>query len=254
MKKKILAVLLSIVMTVSFIVPTFALDLGDLGGLIGGLGGNSEDSSDSSGTDIKSIINQIINNADVQDIISSVTSSDGVADVTQIVIQLVASLNKDTIKQMGIDQLKTTLQSLVNTIAGMIKQVADNKDLIVVYDPQAVINYFFGTSFTTETTTEKDTTKDPNELTIGPGDVDTDGKITAADARLILRRAAKLVTFTPEQDKLADVDGDGRITSNDAREVLRVSANLITIEEIPTRAKYVATTIVIEVTTLKAEQ
>ena len=58
------------------------------------------------------------------------------------------------------------------------------------------------------------------------GDVNGDGIITAADARLILRRAARIITFTMEQDALADVDKDGKITAADARKVLRVSAKL----------------------------
>ncbi|MDR1630284.1 MAG: dockerin type I domain-containing protein [Oscillospiraceae bacterium] len=59
------------------------------------------------------------------------------------------------------------------------------------------------------------------------GDVNKDGKITAADARSILRFSAKLETPTPEQAVIADVDADGKITAADARTTLRVSAGLI---------------------------
>lgn len=52
------------------------------------------------------------------------------------------------------------------------------------------------------------------------GDADGDGKITSADARLILRASVGLETVDTER---ADVDGDGKITSADAREVLRRS-------------------------------
>lgn len=52
------------------------------------------------------------------------------------------------------------------------------------------------------------------------GDVDGDGKVTASDARLILRASVGLETLDLER---ADVDGDGKITSADAREALRTA-------------------------------
>ena len=50
------------------------------------------------------------------------------------------------------------------------------------------------------------------------GDADGDGKVTAADARLILRAAVGLEDVAIER---GDLDGDGRITSADAREALK---------------------------------
>lgn len=58
------------------------------------------------------------------------------------------------------------------------------------------------------------------------GDVDSDGKITAADARTILRASAGLENLSAAQKKTADVNNDGKITAADAREVLRESAGL----------------------------
>ena len=59
------------------------------------------------------------------------------------------------------------------------------------------------------------------------GDVNIDGKVTAVDARAILRVSAKLSTFdNEEQMKRADVDGNGKITAGDARKALRMSAHL----------------------------
>ncbi len=52
------------------------------------------------------------------------------------------------------------------------------------------------------------------------GDVDGDGIVTAADARLILRAAVGLEDVSFEG---GDVDGDGEITSADAREALRIA-------------------------------
>ena len=57
-------------------------------------------------------------------------------------------------------------------------------------------------------------------------DVNQDGCITSADARLILQFCSQTLTPTILQFKLADVDGNGIVTSADAQEVLRYAANL----------------------------
>ena len=58
------------------------------------------------------------------------------------------------------------------------------------------------------------------------GDVDTDGNITSADARLALRYAVKLDEYDDDQKLLADADKDGKLTSADARLILRVAVKL----------------------------
>ena len=58
------------------------------------------------------------------------------------------------------------------------------------------------------------------------GDIDGNGKHTAADARLVLRYSAKLEKLNAEQLKVADVDYNGKVTASDARYILRVSAKL----------------------------
>lgn len=60
------------------------------------------------------------------------------------------------------------------------------------------------------------------------GDINGDGKITAADARLILRYSAKLDSGwdNPDIISLADFDNDGKLTASDARQCLRYSAGL----------------------------
>lgn len=58
------------------------------------------------------------------------------------------------------------------------------------------------------------------------GDVDSDGRITASDARLALRFSAKLQQSTQSQKKNADMNDDGRITAADARLILRMAARL----------------------------
>ncbi len=63
------------------------------------------------------------------------------------------------------------------------------------------------------------------------GDVDGNGKITAADARSTLRVAARIEVFSDEQIAVADVDNSGDITASDARAILRVAAGLEAFEE-----------------------
>lgn len=58
------------------------------------------------------------------------------------------------------------------------------------------------------------------------GDVNGDGKVTAADARLALRAAARLARLEDWQMEAADVNGDGKVTAADARAILRMSARL----------------------------
>ena len=60
------------------------------------------------------------------------------------------------------------------------------------------------------------------------GDVDGDGRITSADARLALRRSVKLEDY-PEGSAAylaCDADGDAKVTSADARLILRASVGL----------------------------
>ncbi len=59
------------------------------------------------------------------------------------------------------------------------------------------------------------------------GDMNGDGKVTASDARIILRHAARLENIEDSLLPAADADGDGRISASDARMVLRYAAKLI---------------------------
>ena len=64
--------------------------------------------------------------------------------------------------------------------------------------------------------------------TFTPGDVNGDGKITAADARIVLRISAKLDSMENYNLPLEafDVTGDGKLNAADARKILRISAKL----------------------------
>lgn len=63
-----------------------------------------------------------------------------------------------------------------------------------------------------------------------PGDLDGNGKISASDARTILRAAAFLDSLNANEQKTADIDGDGRVTATDARIALRIAASLDSID------------------------
>ena len=71
---------------------------------------------------------------------------------------------------------------------------------------------------------------DPSEPEKMLADANGDNKITAADARLILRMAAKLEPSSDEEIAYLDINGDKKITAADARIVLRVSAKIDSIE------------------------
>ena len=62
-----------------------------------------------------------------------------------------------------------------------------------------------------------------------PGDVDGNGKVESADARLALRASVKLEKDIVEGTaafRAADVTGDGVIKAEDARYILRASVKL----------------------------
>lgn len=94
----------------------------------------------------------------------------------------------------------------------------------------------------TEAPTDKPTEKPTEAPTEAPstvklGDLDGNGKITASDARLALRIAARLDTATDDQLKAGDLNGDGKIQSSEARSILRVAAKLDKEETLDQRKK-----------------
>lgn len=60
------------------------------------------------------------------------------------------------------------------------------------------------------------------------GDVNMDGKVTAADARITLRVSATLEAIDDIQRIAADADSNDKLTASDARAILRVSAGIAT--------------------------
>ncbi len=70
----------------------------------------------------------------------------------------------------------------------------------------------------------------PDDPTPDPlfGDIDFDGKVTASDARLALRRAVGLEAYAQGTNAflVSDVDFDGKVTASDARLILRGAVGL----------------------------
>lgn len=67
---------------------------------------------------------------------------------------------------------------------------------------------------------------EPTDPDVMMGDMNGDSKITASDARAVLRISAKLDKADAAKEKIADIDGNGKITASDARKILRYSAKL----------------------------
>ena len=72
------------------------------------------------------------------------------------------------------------------------------------------------------------TTGEPDVPAAALGDVDGNGVVNAADAVMVLRSDAGLITLTAEQAAAADVSGDGIVNASDAVQILRYDAGLIT--------------------------
>lgn len=83
------------------------------------------------------------------------------------------------------------------------------------------------------------------------GDVDLNGKVTASDARLVLRIAAQLELASAAQMFAADFDSDNTITAKDARYILRFAAKLDPFKEPETTTKAPETTTKAPETTTK---
>ena len=171
MKKKIIALVMSIVLCFSLAVPAFAAD-------------------DESGLGLDLDISSILSS----DIVQELLSSDGVVDLTSILLELITTMNPENIKAMGQEKFQQLVGSMVESVSDFISLLVGNKDLVFTYDPIKVAGNLFDLDTEALTPTTPETTH-PDEMEIGMGDVDGDGQVTAADARKVLRVAAQLETF-----------------------------------------------------------
>ncbi len=92
-------------------------------------------------------------------------------------------------------------------------QLANSDALVMFYDDVTK-------SETTPTETPDD--NDRPTPTVTRGDINDDGNVTTADARMILQYTTGTITLTSEQQDAADYDESGMITTADVREMLRM--------------------------------
>ena len=112
--------------------------------------------------------------------------------------------------------------SLLFVSGTVIAVFADSNDLFAK-EPEAVS----ATEVVSEVESEVETDVEADEeVSYRLGDVNFDGAINAADARLTLRISAQLDVPTAEEFVAANVILDGAITAADARLILRKAARL----------------------------
>ncbi|MBQ7962388.1 MAG: leucine-rich repeat protein [Clostridia bacterium] len=113
---------------------------------------------------------------------------------------------------------KSTVDDIAASVEGFDVTVltADGKPLSVVD--------FVGTGCRIQLTDENSLTTVYDILV--PSDIDGNGKITAADARLSLRAAAKIDAIDGIYEIAADANSDKKVTAADARIILRKAAGL----------------------------
>lgn len=119
----------------------------------------------------------------------------------------------------------------INNVSKLFEQSGKNynPDVPMFTGVEIVGDTLYLTTYTIDTQTNKITKIDSLSVmktATKNGDVNFDGQVTAADARLVLRNAANLTLLTAAQLAAADMNGDGKITASDARTVLRKAAGL----------------------------
>ena len=198
--KKFIAIIMSLLLCTAFCVPAYAAD----------------------GLDIESIL--------ASDIAQEILASDGMTDITNVVIDVIANAGSVDIAGMGKDKATGFVQSIINLVGGELQDQKTNIDAFAT-NPVDIVDRLFDTEI-------KDTVNDlvdkpendADDLQFPFGDADLDGVVTPADARIILRAAVELIVLNETQSYYADVDGDGYITPTDARIALRIATGLETID------------------------
>ena len=98
-------------------------------------------------------------------------------------------------------------------------------------------NYANGNILSTNTPYSKDYAIDVSKAKLNfavvgktstKGDVNSDGRINASDALLVLQASTAYITLSDSQKKLADVASDGKINSSDALKILQYATGKIT--------------------------
>ncbi len=90
-------------------------------------------------------------------------------------------------------------------------QIANSDHIVLFYD-----------EVSKSETTPVETPDDPDRPApkLDKGDINDDGDVTTADARMLLKYSVGNLTLTPEQLEAANFNGDQMVTTSDAREML----------------------------------
>ena len=150
--------------------------------------------------------------------------SDG--QVVHIPLTVHSSLNAET---------TTEKQQVTETTTEFISETTTKSNIIETTTKEQQVTETT-TEFIPETTTKSNIIETTIKVDIPTqeqkfmkGDMDNNNKITASDARLILRIAAKLDIVSNEMLIRADIDNNNKVNASDARKALRISAKLETI-------------------------
>ena len=150
---------------------------------------------------------------------------DYLAAVANAVVEKIDAIGEVTCTaecKAKIDEARAAYNALLNVQKVWVKNYPT---LTAAEDRYAALEAAAGTS-------DPPTISDPPEpKEHALGDVDGDGAVTPADARLALRASVRLEQYEPGSPEFlaADVDGDGTITPEDARMILRAAVRLITL-------------------------
>lgn len=74
---------------------------------------------------------------------------------------------------------------------------------------------------------EKETDNNDNDLQVLRGDVNNDGSVSARDALLVLKHAARLEILNDDYLSRAELNDDGRIDASDALIILKIAAKIL---------------------------
>ena len=148
-----------------------------------------------------------------------------------------AAIGVEGLKELVCTVCSAVLDSeVIPALEDVSEEVSEEATTDVVVDETTTADVVVDETTTADVVVDETTTADVviDETTTADtsvkarlGDVNLNGEITAADARLALRISAKLEpTATAEMLYAAEVTGDGVIEAKDARRILRVSAKL----------------------------
>lgn len=158
-------------------------------------------------------------------------SGDVGADIDPITKILKIKLIPETVIKVDYEAMMISNVKRNLTVEDFLKYFT-NSHLFVIYNPKSEFineedNIGTGCRLNYETVDGVVT----NYYVSVTGDLDSDGKVTAADARLLLRASAKIDNLSGAFAIAADVNLDGKITAADARKTLLVAANMTYFEE-----------------------